>query len=46
MVTRCINVSDSHQMADVYLEGLDQFGGWFQSSLLTSVAVRDKPPYR
>lgn len=39
-------LKDSHQMADVYLEGLDQFGGWFQSSLLTSVAVRDKPPYK
>lgn len=32
--------------ADLYLEGGDQFRGWFQSSLLTSVAWRGKAPYR
>jgi isoleucyl-tRNA synthetase len=32
--------------ADLYLEGSDQFRGWFQSSLLTAVATRGKPPYR
>ncbi|KAF0305297.1 Isoleucine--tRNA ligase, mitochondrial [Amphibalanus amphitrite] len=32
--------------ADLYLEGVDQFTGWFQSSLLTSVAVADRAPYR
>ncbi|XP_051942638.1 isoleucine--tRNA ligase, mitochondrial isoform X2 [Hippocampus zosterae] len=32
--------------ADVYVEGKDQIGGWFQSSLLTSVAVRNKAPYK
>lgn len=32
--------------ADAYVEGKDQIGGWFQSSLLTSVAVRNKAPYR
>ncbi len=32
--------------ADLYLEGNDQYRGWFQSSLLTSVAVRGKAPYR
>ncbi len=31
---------------DLYLEGKDQHRGWFQSSLLTSVAARDKAPYR
>ncbi|KAK7022711.1 Isoleucine--tRNA ligase, mitochondrial, partial [Halocaridina rubra] len=31
--------------ADLYLEGIDQFTGWFQSSLLTSVAVNAKAPY-
>ncbi|KAI9123187.1 hypothetical protein K1719_006076 [Acacia pycnantha] len=31
--------------ADVYLEGTDQHRGWFQSSLLTSVATRGKAPY-
>jgi len=33
-------------VADVYLEGSDQHRGWFQSSLLTSVAVRGIAPYR
>ncbi len=32
--------------ADMYLEGSDQHRGWFQSSLLTSVATRKRPPYR
>jgi isoleucyl-tRNA synthetase len=33
--------------ADLYLEGSDQHRGWFQSSLLTSVAMRDgAPPYK
>lgn len=32
--------------ADMYLEGSDQHRGWFQSSLLTSVAVNGVPPYR
>ncbi len=30
---------------DMYLEGGDQFRGWFQSSLLTSVATRGRAPY-
>ncbi len=32
--------------ADLYLEGSDQHRGWFQSSLLTSVATRGVAPYR
>ncbi|XP_042858858.1 isoleucine--tRNA ligase, mitochondrial-like [Penaeus japonicus] len=32
--------------ADLYLEGVDQFTGWFQSSLLTSVASTGKAPYK
>ncbi|KAJ2588419.1 isoleucine-tRNA ligase, partial [Coemansia sp. RSA 1797] len=32
--------------ADVYLEGTDQHRGWFQSSLLTSNAVRGVAPFR
>jgi isoleucyl-tRNA synthetase len=32
--------------ADLYLEGPDQYRGWFQSSLLTAVAVEDAAPYR
>jgi len=32
--------------ADLYLEGSDQHRGWFQSSLLTSVAANGQAPYR
>jgi len=32
--------------ADLYLEGSDQHRGWFQSSLLTSVATKGVAPYR
>ena len=32
--------------ADLYMEGADQFRGWFQSSLLTSVATQGVAPYR
>jgi isoleucyl-tRNA synthetase len=32
--------------ADLYLEATDQHRGWFQSSLMTSVALNDCAPYR
>ena len=32
--------------ADLYLEATDQHRGWFQSSLMTSVALNKKAPYR
>ncbi|MEG2518656.1 MAG: isoleucine--tRNA ligase [Oscillospiraceae bacterium] len=32
--------------ADLYLEGADQYRGWFQSSLLTAVAVSGRAPYK
>ena len=32
--------------ADLYLEGNDQYRGWFQSSLLTSVATMGTAPYK
>ena len=32
--------------ADLYLEGSDQHRGWFQSSLMTSVAMHGRAPYR
>ena len=32
--------------ADLYLEGSDQHRGWFQSSLLTAVAIEGSAPYR
>jgi isoleucyl-tRNA synthetase len=35
-----------HWPAELYLEGSDQHRGWFNSSLTTSVAVRNKAPYK
>ena len=35
-----------HTPVDMYLEGSDQHRGWFQSSLLTSMAVQGKAPYK
>lgn len=32
--------------ADIYLEGSDQYRGWFNSSLTTSVAISGKAPYK
>jgi isoleucyl-tRNA synthetase len=32
--------------ADMYLEGTDQYRGWFQSSLLVGIGTRDRAPYR
>ncbi|CAK6962127.1 isoleucine--tRNA ligase%2C mitochondrial isoform X1 [Scomber scombrus] len=39
-------LEESDSRADAYVEGKDQIGGWFQSSLLTSVAMRNKAPYK
>ncbi len=38
--------SDGGRPADLYVEGHDQYRGWFQSSLLTSVALFNEAPYR
>jgi len=35
-----------HFPAEIYLEGGDQYRGWFQSSMLTSIAVNGKAPYK
>jgi isoleucyl-tRNA synthetase len=35
-----------HDPADMYLEATDQHRGWFQSSLMTSVALNDRAPYK
>lgn len=32
--------------ADLYLEGSDQYRGWFNSSLITGVAVKGQAPYK
>jgi len=42
----CKERDDLRYPADLYLEGSDQHRGWFQSSLLTSVAVNNKAPYK
>lgn len=35
-----------HYPADIYVKGSDQHRGWFQSSVLTSVAVQGVAPYK
>ena len=40
------NNDDLAYPADMYLEGNDQYRGWFQSSLLTAVATNGKAPYK
>jgi isoleucyl-tRNA synthetase len=51
VVHRCAPLASGHApapdgIADLYLEGSDQHRGWFQSSLLTSVAMQGHAPYR
>jgi isoleucyl-tRNA synthetase len=41
-----LSLKDGTWPADVYLEGPDQFRGWFQSSLLVGVGTRDRAPYK
>jgi len=45
---RCVldERDDLERPAQMYLEGSDQHRGWFQSSLLTSVAMHGKAPYQ
>ncbi len=38
--------NELHWPAELYLEGTDQHRGWFQTSLLTSVAAFEKAPYK
>ncbi len=40
------NSSELSWPADLYLEGADQYRGWFQSSFLTAVAYKGASPYR
>ncbi len=48
MVHHCVARSHAEVSfpADLYLEGSDQHRGWFQSSLLTAVAMEGSAPYR
>lgn len=41
-----LDESNTPKVADLNLEGIDQFTGWFQSSLMTSVALQEVAPYR
>ena len=45
---RAVIENREHQSTpvDVYLEGNDQYRGWFQSSMLTSIATQGKAPYK
>nr|WGE05966.1 class I tRNA ligase family protein [Bacillus subtilis] len=46
-IKQCLkNVMTSFALADLYLEGSDQYRGWFNSSLSTAVAVTGKAPYK
>ena len=48
-VSHQVVLKEEHDLcwpADVYLEGGDQYRGWFHSSLLVAVGVRDAAPYR
>ncbi|MCQ2441674.1 MAG: isoleucine--tRNA ligase [Oscillospiraceae bacterium] len=42
----CDSRDDLRYPADMYLEGGDQYRGWFQSSMLTSIAATGKAPYK
>jgi isoleucyl-tRNA synthetase len=37
---------ESNFPADLYLEGSDQHRGWFQTSIILSVALKNEPPYK
>lgn len=41
-----VNRPELQRPADLYLEGSDQYRGWFNSSLTTAVAVTGKAPYK
>ncbi len=40
------NREEQDTPVDVYLEGNDQYRGWFQSSMLTAIATQGKAPYK
>src|SRR5213078_2867574 len=42
----CATHPELRDPADVYLEATDQHRGWFQSSLMTSIALNDRAPYK
>jgi isoleucyl-tRNA synthetase len=48
VTSNCVlkQVPGLHFPADLYLEGSDQHRGWFNSSLLTSMAINNQEPYK
>jgi isoleucyl-tRNA synthetase len=42
----CALHPELHDPADMYLEATDQHRGWFQSSLMTSIALNNRAPYK
>jgi isoleucyl-tRNA synthetase len=42
----CAQRPELRDPADMYLEATDQHRGWFQSSLMTSVGLKDRAPYQ
>ncbi|PCH57355.1 MAG: isoleucine--tRNA ligase [Legionellales bacterium] len=48
VVHSCVldNYNNLHSPADLYLEGSDQYRGWFNSSLFTSLAMQGVAPYK
>jgi isoleucyl-tRNA synthetase len=42
----CAVHSELRDPADMYLEATDQHRGWFQSSLMTSIALNNRAPYK
>ena len=42
----CRQRNELQYPADLYLEGSDQHRGWFQSSLLTAIAINGNAPYK
>lgn len=42
----CVLEENEEWPADLYLEGKDQFRGWFNSSLIISTIIKNNPPYK
>jgi isoleucyl-tRNA synthetase len=42
----CVLKENEDWPADLYLEGKDQFRGWFNSSLIISTIIKNNPPYK
>lgn len=45
-ITSLVVLDEKEWPSEVYLEGPDQHRGWFNSSLMVSMILKNKPPYR